>query len=387
MNRDLRPRVVFVCGNLKAGGAERQWSLLIPELDARGFDVAVVTLDARGVHYEELRAAGVDVSCAGLRHRADPVGLARALSLGGRRVSVVVSRGVSGHLVGHVLALRRRARHVVTEHLGPDPTGLRSYRRHQRLLLAPMRPRASAVVAVGRSQIDHLVREGYRPETIRVIPNGLPDDPRVRDRAAVRSELGVGAGDFLAVLVAALRPEKRVTMFVDQVTAAHAAEPSIRGLVVGDGPDAGAVAGAVERSRGAVRMAGYRADALDIMNAADVVCLTSAVEAAPLSLLEAMSLGRPVVATNVGGVADLVVDGETGLLVPADHPPAVADALLALARDRAGADALGRAGRSRQQERFSIEAMVDGYVALLDELGSARRRRPLVAVSGGGPAG
>jgi len=387
VNRDPRPGVLFVCGNLEAGGAERQWSLLIPELDARGFDVAVVTLDARGVHYEELRAAGVEVSCAGLRHRADPVGLVRALNLGGRRSSIVVSRGVSGHLVGHVLAMRQGARHVVTEHLGPDPTGLRPYRQHQRLLLAPMRPRASAVVAVAQSQVDHLVREGYRRDTIRVIPNGLRGDPPVRNRAAVRSELGVSPGDLLAVLVAALRPEKRPTMFVDQVTAAHAEEPSIHGLVVGDGSEAGAVAGAVDRSRGAVRMIGYRKDALDIMNAADVVCLTSAVEAAPMSLLEAMSLGRPVVATNVGGVADLVVDGETGLLVPADHPPRLAEALVALARDQARAEALGRAGRVRQQERFSIGAMVDGYAELLVELGRGRRRRPLVAISGTGWAG
>jgi glycosyltransferase involved in cell wall biosynthesis len=387
VNRGLGRRVVFVCGNLEAGGAERQWSLLIPALDARGFDVAVVTLDGRGPHYEELRTAGVEVACAGLRHRADPVGLARALNLGGRRASIVVSRGVSGHLVGHVLALRQRARHVVTEHLGPDPTGLRPYRRHQRLLLSPVRPRVSAVIAVGRSQVDHLVREGYRYDAIRVIPNGLPDDPPVRNRTAVRSEVGVGRDDFLAVVAAALRPEKRVTMFVDQVSAAHAAEPSIHGLVVGDGPEAGAVAGAVERSGGAVRMAGYRADALDIMNAADVVCLTSAVEAAPLSLLEAMSLGRPVVATNVGGVADLVVDGETGLLVPKDHPSALGDALVALARDRARADGLGRAGRSRQQQRFSIDAMVDGYAELVTELAGGRRGRAVVAVPGSGWAG
>ena len=387
MNRERRPRVVFVCGNLESGGAERQWSLLIPELDARGFDVAVLTLDARGVHFEELRAAGVKVSCAGLRHRADPIGLVRALSLGGRRSSIVVSRGVSGHLVGHALAVRQGARHVVTEHLGPDPTGLRPYRHHQRLLLAPMRPRASAVVAVARSQVDHLVREGYRHDTIRVIPNGLRGDPPVRNRAAVRAELGVSPGDRLAVLVAALRPEKRPTMFVDQVTAAHAEEPSIHGLVVGDGSEAGAVAGAVDRSRGAVRMIGYRKDALDIMNAADVVCLTSAVEAAPMSLLEAMSLGRPVAATNVGGVSDLVVDGETGLLVPADRPPRLAEALVALARDQARAEALGRAGRKRQQQRFSIEAMVDGYAELLVEVGRRRRRRPLVAASGTGWAG
>jgi glycosyltransferase involved in cell wall biosynthesis len=387
VNGSAPPNILFVCGNLRAGGAERQWSLLIPELDRRGFGVRVVTLDGCGVHFEELRAAGIRVACAGLRHRADPVGLARAVMLGGRRSSVVVSRGVSGNLVGHVLATRQRARHVVTEHLGPDPTGLRQYRRHQRLLLAPMRPRASAVVAVAQSQISHLVGEGYRPEALRVIPNGIREDPPARERAPVRAELGVGPSVFLAVLVAALRPEKRVAMFVDQVAAAHAAEPSITGLVVGDGPDAALVARAVERSQGAVRMTGYRRDALDIIRASDVVCLTSAVEAAPMSVLEAMSLGRPVVATDVGGVAELVSADETGVLVPPDHPTALADALVALARDPTRAEALGRAGRSRQQRRFSIEAMVDGYAELFVELARRPHGGGLVAAPQGGWAG
>lgn len=381
MNGGSRPKVVFVCGNLQAGGAERQWSILVPGLHQRGFDVSVLTLDGRGVYFEELRALGLPVACAELRHRADPIGLARVIRLSGRRSSVVVSRGVSGHLVGHVLALRQGACHVVTEHLGPDPLGLRPYRRHQRLLLAPIRPRATAVAAVATSQVDHLVGEGYRPDAVHVIPNGVVDDPPVRDRGAVRTELGVRPGTFLAVLVAALRPEKRATMFVDQVTAAHAAEPSIHGVVVGDGPDAASVARAVERSQGAVRMIGYRADALDIMHAADVVCLTSAVEASPMSVLEAMSLARPVIATDVGGVGELMGGGETGVLVPRDRLSETADALVALARNRSRAEELGTAGRSRQQRWFSIDAMVDGYAELLAEV-CRRPRRGLVAPAG-----
>jgi glycosyltransferase involved in cell wall biosynthesis len=377
------PRVVFVCGNLGAGGAERQWSILIPSLHELGFDVGVVTLDGRGVFFDELRAHGLAVACAGLRHRADPVGLYRAVRLAGRRSSAVVTRGVSAHVVGHVLALRQRAAHIVTEHLGPDPEGLRRYRRHQRLLLAPVRPRATAVVAVDRTQTEHLVRDGYRREAVRVIPNGVASDPAVRDRRAVRAEMGIAEGAFLAVLVAGLRPEKRAVVFVEQVAAAHTVEPSIVGLVVGDGSDGHSVRRAGDRSGGAVRAIGYRADALDIMHAADAVCLTSAVEASPMSVLEAMSVARPVVATDVGGVREMVVDGETGVLVTPDGSGRMAEALVALARDRPRAEGLGRAGRLRQQRRFSIDAMLRGYAELLVEVSQRPGGRRLVALNGG----
>jgi glycosyltransferase involved in cell wall biosynthesis len=146
-------------------------------------------------------------------------------------------------------------------------------------------------------------------------------------------------------------------------------EPRVRGLVVGAGSDAAAVARAVARSGGAVQALGYRADALDLIAAADVLCLASAVEALPMSVLEAMSLARPVVATDVGGVAEAVADGETGILVPRDRPGDMAAALVALARDRPRAEALGRVGRDRQRRAFSIDAMTASYAELLGAVG------------------
>ena len=362
-------RVVFVCPNLEAGGAERQWAALVPGLADLGFDVRVITLDGRGPYFEELAAGGIPIACARLRHRADPAGLVRLVRLAGRRSSAVVTRGVSAHLVGQVLARRQRAAHVATEHLGPDPLGMRAYRPHQRLLLWPMRPRVTAVVAVAASQRKHLVGDGYRPGAIRVIRSGVADDPPVRDREALRAELGVAPGTFLAVLVAALRPEKRAAAFVEQVAAAHAVEPAVHGLVVGDGPDAASVRRAAERSGGAVRMAGYRADAVDVMHAADVVCLTSAVEALPMSVIEAMSVARPVIATDVGGVREVVADGETGIVISPERHTEMAEALVGLARDPARAAALGQAGRLRQRRAYSIAAMTRGYAGLLEAVG------------------
>jgi glycosyltransferase involved in cell wall biosynthesis len=110
------------------------------------------------------------------------------------------------------------------------------------------------------------------------------------------------------------------------------------------------------------------------MHAADVVCLTSVAEALPMSVLEAMSVARPVIATRVGGVPEAVEDGKTGILVPPDRPFEVAAALLSLARDPARAKQLGWAGRARQQRSFSIEAMTRGYADLLTGLGRDPRR-------------
>ena len=112
-------------------------------------------------------------------------------------------------------------------------------------------------------------------------------------------------------------------------------------------------------------MLGYRADALDIMHAADVVCLTSAVEALPMCAARG-DVGRPAGGRNPRRrCADAVVDGETGVLVAPGLPGGMATALVALARDRRAAEA-GRPAGQRQQRPFSIEAMTRGYADLLE---------------------
>ena len=132
---------------------------------------------------------------------------------------------------------------------------------------------------------------------------------------------------------------------------------------------------------------GARRDVLSLIAAAGAVCLPSEAEALPMSVLEAMALARPVVATDVGGTRDQVVDGETGYLVPAGDGAAITRALLALATDREQAERMGAAGRERQRERFGGERMVDGYERAFEEGGrawagltahSARRRMPAV---------
>ncbi len=173
------------------------------------------------------------------------------------------------------------------------------------------------------------------------------------------------------MIVASLRPVKRIRDFVHGVLRARERCPELVGVVVGDGPERVAVREAAEGDP-AIRMLGHRDDVPRLLQAADVLTLTSAHEAMPMAILEGMAAGLPVLATNVGGIAKMVVDGESGLLVPPADPEALADALVRLAGDCDLRERLGRAGRARCRQGWDAEQMTDAY---LDALSRARATR------------
>jgi glycosyltransferase involved in cell wall biosynthesis len=233
-------------------------------------------------------------------------------------------------------------------------------RPHQRALTRVATRRVDAVIAVSESQVDPLRALGYR--NITVVPNGVFET----DVAGVSPSPEFEGEGFAALCVSGLRPEKRIDLFIEAVRAARRENDAISGYVAGEGREDERLE-ALANGSGVVLL-GVRTDARELMRAATVVCLTSEAEALPMSVLEAMALGRPVVATNVGGTADAVIDGETGFLVEPGDVEAVTRALLALAADPARAAAMGVAGRRRQRERFDGDAMVDGYLRALGEL-------------------
>jgi glycosyltransferase involved in cell wall biosynthesis len=361
--------VLFVGPDMETGGAQRQWAALARGLRERGHEVTVAALSSRGELYSELEAAGIDVRFVGLSRRSDPRGLRRALGLSSVRPDVVVTREVSGQLVGEAVARRARAPHLMTEHTPLRPDGsLLPRRPHQRLLTRVVAPAVDAVAAVTAAQVEPLRGWGYRRARIEVVPNGVfAEDVRSGDRGAARAELGLEDGDFAALLAAGLRPEKRVDVFVDAVAAARREEPRLRGLVAGEGRERARIERLIAERGGGVRLLGARDDVAGLIHAADAVCLSSDAEALPMALLEAMALARPVVATAVGGVAEAVADGETGHVVAPGDAAGFARALASLAADAGAAKRLGEAGRTRQRERFDGPQMVARYERLLEE--------------------
>ena len=356
-------RLLFVAHDMETGGAERHWATLMRELTRRGHAVRLVTLTGRGPFFDDVVAHGIAADCLDLRRRLDPRGLRRAFAVAAEHApDAVVTRGVSGQLVGEALARRSGAAHVYNEHTPLTPGGeLVPPRPHQRALTRVVARSVDDVVAVSERQVRPLEALGYPGARIAVVPNGV----FARDVEGVQATAELDGDGFTALCVAGLRPEKRVDLFIQAVGDARRQNPRVSGYVAGEGR---------ERERleplaaaNGVTLLGARRDVLSLVAAAGAVCLPSEAEALPMSILEAMALARPVVATDVGGTAEQVVDGETGYLVPAGDGEAVTRALLALAADRKAADRMGAAGRLRQRERFTGEAMVDGYERAFEE--------------------
>jgi len=377
-------RLLFVCPDMGIGGAERHWATLIPALADRGLEVKLLALAGTGPFFEEVAARGVPAECLDLRRRTDPGGLRRTLAVSADFApDAVVTRGVSGQLVGEAIArrarsaglrprarpagLRPRARpagprrhgraaHVYNEHTPLTPTGrLVPPRPHQRALTRLVARAIDDVVAVTDRQVPPLEALGYPRGRIEVVPNGV--FAREVEGVSPSDEL---AGDGFTVLcVSSLRPEKRVDLFIESVGAARRQNRAIRGYVAGDGRERERLEPLAAAHE--VTLLGARRDVLELVAAAGAVCLPSEAEAMPFSILEAMALARPVVATDVGGTRDQVVPGETGYLVAPGDGGAIERALVELAADRSRAEAMGAAGRRLQRERFSGERMVDGY--------------------------
>ena len=238
---------------------------------------------------------------------------------------------------------------------------------------------ANVVLAVSQQDRERMISiERLPPEKVVHLPNGvspLPETPGVD----VRAEVGVTASAPLVVSVSVLRAQKALDVLVRAARLVHAALPEARFLFVGDGPERDALTALVRELalEDVVLLPGHRADVGNVLAAADVVASSSAFEGSPLALMEAIGAGKPVVATRVGGVSEIVRDGVEGLLVPAGDPASLADALVTLLRDGEQRARMGAAGRERQRAEFDINVMVRRLEAIYESFfaRTARARR------------
>jgi L-malate glycosyltransferase len=352
--------VLFVLPNLAAGGVERQWSILLPGLRRRGIDARLIALDGGGPFEAPLRRAGVPVEVLGMRNRFDLGRLLRSRLLRSSRPDAVVSQSVSGLYVGQLIASARRAVHLYAEHAGVDIPLDRRREAMMRLLAR----RLDRVIVVSDEQAAIWRKRGFPAARVMVITNGIVAGAGGASKENLRERFGIDREAVVAVLVATLRPEKRVPDFIAAVASAHERDSSVIGLVVGDGPERVVVETAA-RLAPAVSLLGHRNDVEDLLRAADVFVLTSEQEAVPMSMLEAMAAELPLVATDVGGLRSVILSGENGWLVPVGDHAALAARLLELASDPARRMAMGAASARLVRERWDAEQMIDRYAELL----------------------
>jgi glycosyltransferase involved in cell wall biosynthesis len=231
------------------------------------------------------------------------------------------------------------------------------------------------LIGVSEATVDDLVRLGVAPrERFSVLPLGLdlaplaePDDGSLRER--MREELGVGGDEILLVFVGRVVPIKRLDVLLRALAQAGGHGLRLRLALVGDGedrPGLEALAGELGIERD-VLFLGYRRELRSLFAAADLAVLSSDNEGTPVSLIEAGAAGLPAVATDVGGVGE-VVGEQTGILVPPGDPAALAGALRQMADDPERRRTYGRAARSRVTERYGAARLIGDVDALYREL-------------------
>lgn len=381
-NRAEAPRgsrtICQLLHSLNVGGAEVLAERLARQLEGE-FRFVFACLDELGELGRSLRSDGFPVHVLDRRPGLD-LGCVRRLSglLREERVDLIHAHQYTPFFYATAARVTRvRLPVMFTEHGRHQP----DYPRRKRMIYnrAVLR-RADRVIGVGQTVRQALItNEGITAPRVSVIYNGIDlaaFETNTADRAAVRREIGVEPDDFVVAQVARLDYLKDHATAVRAIVRVAGQNKHARLVLVGDGPLRGEIE---EQIAGAgvgefIRMLGLRRDVGRILATADAFLLTSVSEGIPLTVIEAMAAGLPVVSTAVGGVPEVIVDGVTGLLAPAGDDQALAQALLALSADQDLRTRLGEAGRRRAREIFSEEQMHAGYRECYNEMLRACRR-------------
>jgi len=378
--RDGRVRILHVITTLDVGGAEMHLLSQVRGQAARGHEPSVVYLKGEGTLADDFRAAGAG---AVERIGAHPLRLARRARQADLVHSHLLKADMLTALVARVVGFSGR---LVSSKHNDEQVLKRPLVSFVHGVLGRI-PRRTIVLSdhVGRFFVEH---GRLDPERIVRIYYGLDPAPFERAveaaltrRPALRAELGLGTSDLVFTCVARFAPQKAHDVLLRAFRRARDERgpdrhqdrgtelPQLRLLLVGDDPfgDGRVRAEALARELelgDAVVFAGIRRDVPDVLAASDVFTMSSLWEGLGLVFLEAMATGLPVLASGVSAVPEVVVDGETGVLVPPSDVPALAAGLLELAGDAERRDTLGAAGRLRVAERFAIDRMVDETLAV-----------------------
>lgn len=362
-------RIVHVVENLERGGLERMVIDLAVAQRAAGHDPRVLCLFQPGALAVELEAQGIAVQACGKRGGFDPGALRRLRAqLRAAPGTVLHTHNANAHY--HAVAAAfglPLAKTINTRHgMGaarPRSRGEWLYRRAM--------GRTDVVAAVCEAARARFAAQGVRPRRgLLAVPNGIRVDAfsaaNAERRAALRNVLELPLGARIIGTVGRLNPVKDQACLLRAFARLHRERPDAALVLVGDG----ALRGALEAQAAALgigeslRFLGDRGDVRQLLQGFDAFALSSLSEGYSMALLEACASGLPIVATDVGGNREIVVDGRNGLLVPAADETALADALARLLRDPAHAEAMGRAGRDWALREASIDAMAARYDAL-----------------------
>lgn len=362
---DARLTLLYVVGNFVAGGAERHLLEMWRRLDRRRFDVHIAYFQREGQFVPDVEALGLPLHDLGMGRRIydarGAVALARLVALT-RRLRPDV---IHGYLFGPNLFAALAGRLVGVPAVVIAKRNVDAFETPRQVAVQRLAHRlATHVTAVSVAVADTAVALGVPRSRVTVIENGV-DVGRFDGITPDRARLGVADARPIIGSVGCLAPRKDYGTLLEALASLTARGRDVVVALVGDGPDRAALE-AQARSLGLserVRFLGERSDVDRLLPAMDLFVLSSREEGIPNALLEAMAAGRPSIVTDVGGNREVLDDGETGWIVPARDPAALAAAIDLALSDPAEARRRGERARQVTRERRSIDTMVRRHEA------------------------
>lgn len=352
-------RVLQLCSTSDLGGAERMVLNLASVLPRDEFEVHIGALVGSGALINNAAAAGQPAVHFRFKNPADPAGILRLIRYCRRkRIHIVQTHGLRADSVARWASRIGGVRVVISTIHSIDP-----WRRTPHVIIDRLTaPFVSAYVAVCDAARQAAVqREKINPAACEVVPIGVPQQQVPRERRdEIRQELGLAPDDYPVVgVLANIRDMKGHRHVIDALPAILDQNSGVKFLFAGRDDSNGAIKAASVNAGvdQAINFAGFVENPSRLFAVMDLFLLPSDWEGFPVSILEAMQAGVPVIATAVGGIPEMIQHGHSGILIPPKSPQEIASAINLLSRDFALRAALVRAADARYQSCYTLETM------------------------------
>jgi glycosyltransferase involved in cell wall biosynthesis len=379
----VKIKVIWIIDSLGQGGAEHLMPGILGHMDRSRFDLRVCALQERfgnpiAVKIKEL---GIPVDMVSIPHLRTPGALENLRAyLREHNPDVVHTQLEFSDTLGSLAARLEHIPSVSTMHVIPEPSmRSREFWRH-RLMWMSLKYCSRRVFAVSEGARRHYISSGgLPPARVQTLYNGIDltryavDD---RQRTLKRADFGLPDGAPVLVTVAYLREPKGIQYMLEALPDVRKRFPECRYLIVGDG-DFRPVLEAQTRDLGLVRnviFTGQRSDIPDVLAVSNIFVLPTLTEALPTVLAEAMAAQKPIIASAVGGVPEMVEDGRNGLLVPPSDPRKLANAVISLLDNPERAAAMGKTGAAIAAEKFDIDRQCRQLEACYSELAAESKK-------------
>jgi glycosyltransferase involved in cell wall biosynthesis len=363
-------KIAYVIDGLGMGGAERLMVPILKHLSRTQFEAHVCALQSKDGNpmAEEIRALGIPVECLEIKHLRDLNGLQRLIKyLKSVDADLVHTQLEFANILGNISAKYLHLPSVCTIHVMPSLDVKTKLKLHQRAEWLALRHFCDHVISVSEEAREYYIQiSGVAADRISTIYNGIdlsafPGLNQGIERSEVRAELGIPTDAKVLTTVAVLRPPKGIHYMIQALPEVLASNPDAYYLVVGDGSHRNPLIEEVKKANvnDRVIFAGMRKDVTRLLAASDIFVLPTLTEALPTVLAEAMAAKLPIIASRVGGIPEMINDGENGCLVEPQDLTGLAFACIHLLRDPEKRLIMGAAGWNIVNQKFNIERQVD----------------------------